>query len=228
MQQYFIDQAFNVDDLIGLDEEIIHHLRKVLRKSDGIKIRVVSSDHKLYLAELYKDKAKIIEGLDEKRELDHELVLAMALIKHDRFEWAIQKATELGVTKIIPMITERVMIKDDSEKKRLVRYKKIIKEAAEQSLRTCIPEITDFMTLDEVSDLDYKRKIIAYEKEDDHKLIEENTDTLVVIGPEGGFSDDEYHKLVDKGFKSISLGRRILRAETAACAALVILGRGME
>ncbi len=228
MQQYFIDKFLKEGDLIELDEEIVHHIRKVLRKNDGYKIRLVSKDNQLYIASIEKGLALIEKAIEEKRELDHKLVLAMALIKHDRFEWAIQKATELGATTIIPMISERVVIKDDSEQKRLTRYRKIVKEAAEQSLRLKVPDITDFMTLEEISLLDYPRKIIAYEKEERNKSTGDNADTLVLIGPEGGFSAAEFDVLKERGFVSISLGRRVLRAETAACAALTILGRGME
>ena len=117
MQQYFIDKFLKEGDLIELDEEIVHHIRKVLRKNDGYKIRLVSKDNQLYIASIEKGLALIEKAIEEKRELDHKLVLAMALIKHDRFEWAIQKATELGATTIIPMISERVVIKDDSEQK---------------------------------------------------------------------------------------------------------------
>lgn len=228
MQQYFLEEKLFVGGKVKLNDDILFHLKKVLRKKSDYQMRLVDSEGKVYLAKLSNADAIIIDELKDDRELKSELVLAMALIKHDRFEWAIQKATELGATKIIPMITERVVIKTDSEAKRLERYRKIIKEAAEQSLRNKIPVITDFMTLDEVIDLDIKRKIVAYEKEDRTDLEMDAADTLILIGPEGGFSEEEFAKLISNGFISISLGKRILRAETAACAALAILGRSME
>ena len=228
MQQYFIKETLKVGTYVTLDDEILFHLKRVLRKMKGYEFRLIDKENKAFLCTLEDERAKVISAIKEERELRHELVLALALIKHDRFEWAIQKATELGVSKIIPLISERVMIKDDSEVKRIKRYQKIAKEAAEQSLRHRIPEITSFMSLDEVASLPVTNKLLAYEKEEEKKLEDYDDDTLIVIGPEGGFSKKEYQLLMECGFSSISLGKRILRAETAAIAAVCIIGRGME
>lgn len=228
MQQYFIKETLKVGTYVTLDDEILFHLKRVLRKVKGYEFRLIDKESRAFLCTLEDDRAKVISVIKEERELRHELVLALALIKHDRFEWAIQKATELGVSKIIPLISERVMIKDDSEVKRIKRYQKIAKEAAEQSLRHRTPEITSFMSLDEVASLPVANKLLAYEKEEEKKLEDYDDDTLIVIGPEGGFSKKEYQLLIERGFSSISLGKRILRAETAAIAAVCIIGRGME
>ena len=177
MQQYFIKETLKVGTYVTLDDEILFHLKRVLRKVKGYEFRLIDKENKAFLCTLEDDRAKVISAIKEERELRHELVLALALIKHDRFEWAIQKATELGVSKIIPLISERVMIKDDSEVKRIKRYQKIAKEAAEQSLRHRIPEITSFMSLDEVASLPVKNKLLAYEKEEEKKLEDYDDDT---------------------------------------------------
>ena len=228
MQQYFVDAKLNVGDKYRLDDEILFHLKKVLRKRNGYNMRLVANGH-LYLGELFGDTAKIQKELFEDRELPYDLVLAMALIKNDRFEWAVQKATELGVKRIIPLMTERTQIKDHSQAKRLLRYKKIAKEAAEQSFRLMVPLIDDFKRLEDIETLHFDNKLVAYEREEQHLLSDDlKNDTIVIIGPEGGFSDDEYRRLIENGFVSISLGKRILRAETAAVCALSIIARGME
>ncbi len=228
MQQYFLDASITTD-VVALPKDILHHLKIVLRRNDGYKMRLVDSEGKVYLAELIDEKAKIIETIEEDRELPSRLIIALALIKHDRFEWAIQKCTELGATDIIPLLTKRTVIKAKEESKRITRYKRIAKEAAEQSLRNRIPEIWQLTDIKDIIKIEANKRYIAYEKEDTSVLPDKiDGDTLIVIGPEGGFTDEEATLLISHGFISITLGPRILRAETAAIVATTLIGRALQ
>ncbi len=228
MQQYFLDTSITTD-VIDLPNDVLVHLKKVLRRRDGYKMRLVDDRGQIYLAELKGDRAQMIETLDEGRELPHRLIIALALIKHDRFEWAIQKCTELGATDIIPLLTERTVIKTKEESKRTERYKKIAKEAAEQSLRRRIPDIWKPTDIKDIHKVKTNYNYLAYEREDTCLLPDRiSGDALIVIGPEGGFTEDEVDMLISAGFSSVTLGPRILRAETAAIASCTLIGRAMR
>ena len=217
MQQYFIDQDLKVNETIVLDKEIIHHLRNVLRKGDDHLFRLAASDQKIYLATLKDDKAYILERLDEDNELKRDITAVVALIKNDHFDLIIQKLTELGVSRIVPLITSRVIIKIKDEDKKIARYQKIAKEAAEQSHRNVIPSIERVITLNSLDKYRSDHNYIAYEKCDSDFIdLDDKGSITYVIGPEGGFSAGEIELAAKLGFKPISLGKRILRAETAA------------
>ena len=215
MQQYFTDYKVNINDVIPLDDDIVFHLKKVLRKDSSYQFRIVDSDAKVYLAHLQNDGCHIDEYLDQNNELDIDITCIMSLIKMDKFELCIQKLVELGVKHIVPYqaIRSVVRIKDN---KKLDRLRKIIKEAAEQSHRNIVPELHDVIDLDSISNYLSKNNYIAYENQKGNYDISVDGSVTFIIGPEGGFTENEYQSIVDLGFKSISLGKRILRAETAA------------
>ena len=228
MQQYFLNTSITTD-LHDLPDDVMYHLKKVLRSNNGYRFRLVDDENKVYLAELKDNKAKIIEVIEENRELSYRLIVALALIKHDRFKWAIQKCTELGVTDIIPLFSERTVIKEKENSKRIERYKRIAKEAGEQSLRHKIPEIWLPMDIKDIRKVDATYRYLAYEKQEREPLPDKiDGDTLVVIGPEGGFTEAEASMLISCGFTSITLGKTILRAETAAIVASAFIGRAMQ
>lgn len=181
---------------------------------------------------------KIVEELQEVRELPVKVALAQGLAKGEKMDFIVQKATELGVSEIIPFTSSRTIVKlnDKKENNRLSRWQKIAKEAAEQSHRSYIPEIRDVHTYSQLLNIgqNYDLSLIAYEQEKDKTLrhwlqsIKEQGRILVVVGPEGGFSEEEVVAALQKGFRSLSLGRRILRTETAAIVALANIGYHFE
>lgn len=215
MQQFFIKDKCEINKLVRLDEDSLYHLKKVLRKTDGWKFRLVDNTNQIYLVELKGNDALVIENLNENNELDFDITVILSLIKPDKFDLCLQKLTELGVKRIVPFEARRSVIKANDKK--LDRYRKIVLEACEQSHRNIIPEICDFASIKDIDKYLSKNNYIAYEKEDE-KLSDLKTDESVtlVIGPEGGFEIDEVNEFINKGFKSITLGKRILRAETAA------------
>ncbi len=161
-----------------------------------------------------------------------ELILCPALTGRDKFEWILQKGTELGVKRFIPLITTRTLIQEaDGLAAKLARWQKIVQEAAEQSGRGLIPEVN---MPEKLSGLlkrnDIPRGFILYEKERQSSLAETwqqkfNTGVrsiALLIGPEGGFTEAEAKQAEESGFTPVTVGQRILRMETAALAACVI------
>ena len=116
MQQYFIDKEIKIGDAVLLDSEILFHLRQVLRKKNAYTFRLVDAQNNLFLAELSDDKAIIKERLEEDRELDIDVTIIVSLIKNDKFDFCLQKLTELGVTRIVPYEASRSIIKIKDKK----------------------------------------------------------------------------------------------------------------
>lgn len=211
-------------------DETIHHIKDVMRGKVGFEFEAVN-DGEIYKAQvtsLNPFEVRIIEEIKEDRELKGHLTLAFSLLKGRHDELILQKGTELGVYGFIPYISSRtiVRLKDEKDKKgKIERYTKILENSSEQCKRGKIPTISQIIKLEDLVSLDNKTKLIAYEAVafEGKPLIEEiSEDTLLVIGPEGGFSEKEANFLIDNGFKPVSLGKRILRAETAAIASAAI------
>lgn len=216
MQQYFTQEKLDLGKIIRLDNEDIYHLRKVLRKDSSYTFRIADRDGDIYLGHLLNDDSCQIDSfLDENNELDCQITCILSLIKADKLELCIQKLTELGVKRIVPFNAVRsvVRIKDD---KKLIRLRKIAREAAEQSHRNMIPEITAACSLKDLDRYMSEHNYICYESEKKISEIETGASLTYIIGPEGGFDPREYEEICSKGFESLSLGKRILRAETAA------------
>lgn len=214
MQQYFVNTTLNINETISLDEDIVFHLTKVLRNTEN-NFRLVDLNHKVFLAELINKKAHILEQLDENNELDYDVTALIAIIKQDKFEIILQKLTELGVKRIVPVITaysQHLVFSDN----KIIRFNKIIKEAAEQSHRNIIPELCTSIELKNVDKYKSDLNVVAYEKENENNISFKSKSISFIVGPEGGFKKDEINFLLENGFKSISLGKTILRAETAA------------
>ncbi len=228
MTRYFARVSSGNVFLSSSDE---HHLLVVLRARKGTEIEVV--DHgSLYLAEITMLKPLIIAV---KRQLetatrDYRLTLIYSLPKGEKLDFVVQKATELGVDHIILTITKRSIVKwqDADISRKLARYEAIIKEAAEQSRRTRMPELSFAPSLSEVFTFDFGLKLIASELEAGkpplNVPISQNQDLAILVGPEGGFEPTELDTAIKAGYLPVSLGRHILRSETAAIAAMALIG----
>lgn len=220
MQRYFIK---NKDML--LEETDIRHIKKVMRMNINDKIEVVYNN-KLHICEitsLEPFNIKVIEELDENKKTRIELTVAVALVKEQKMDLILQKLTELGVSKIIPVSMERSIVKLDKERfnKKKVRWESICKEASEQSKRTNIPIIEDIKSIKDLTKEDADLKLVASTKEKEKLLnyylqsIEDCAKIIMVIGPEGGISDREEDILVSNGYNRVSFGNLIFRVETA-------------
>lgn len=220
MQRYFIK---NKDML--LEESDIRHIKKVMRMNINDKIEVVYNN-KLHICEitsLEPFNIKVIEKLDEDKKTKIELTVAVALVKEQKMDLILQKLTELGVSRIIPVSMERSIVKLDKERfnKKKVRWESICKEASEQSKRTNIPIIEDIKSIKDLTKEDADLKLVASTKEKEKLLnyylqsIEDCAKIIMVIGPEGGISDKEENILVSNGYNRVSFGNLIFRVETA-------------
>lgn len=220
MQRYFIK---NKDML--LEKSDIRHIKKVMRMNINDKIEVIYNN-KLHICEitsLEPFNIKVIEKLDEDKKTKIELTVAVALVKEQKMDLILQKLTELGVSRIIPVSMERSIVKLDKERfnKKKVRWESICKEASEQSKRTNIPIIEDIKSIKDLTKEDADLKLVASTKEKEKLLnyylqsIEDCAKIIMVIGPEGGISDKEEDILVSNGYNRVSFGNLIFRVETA-------------
>ena len=231
MQHYF---AHIENNRVLLLESDVHHLLHVMRMKKGDNI-IVIDNKKEYLAEINNTNPLDIvikEELDNNNELPTRVTLLYCLSKGDKIEFVIQKATELGVSRIALISSKFCVSKIDNQsfQKKLPRYLAIAKEASEQSHRQMIPEILGVYDINKIprelfSDINY----VAYEKcEERPSLVSKGKSISILIGSEGGFDKKEIDTLLSQGFKSISLGKRILRTETAAVYALSVIGYELE
>lgn len=223
MQRYFVKDKIN--DTFILTQDDSHHVINVMRMNIKDNIEVVY-DNKLYICEIIElntpVKCKIIEEKESIERSIPKVIIVQALVKEQKMDYILQKACELGVYKIIPVNTERSVVKLDNDKKKIDRWNKILKEASEQSKRCDIPILDKIYKFNELLNLDFKEKYICSTKEN-KKLLKSTlskiniNDTIVyVIGPEGGFSPSEEDILIENGYTPVSLGSNVLRAETAS------------
>ena len=230
MQRYFKDTKLNEFELSDDDS---YHIIKVMRNNIGDNIEVVI-DKKLYICEIIEMnklvKVKKIEEVICDSELPCNVTIAQSLVKEQKMDLILQKSCELGVSEIIPINATRSIVKlDKKEEKKVERWNKILKEASEQSKRIVIPKVNEIMDIKDLAKLDYDIKILCTVNELSMSLKEvlnkdlNNLKILLVIGPEGGFTDSEEKILIDNGFISTTFGRRVLRTETASLYALSII-----
>lgn len=218
-------------DAFSVDGEDAKHIVKVLRYNEGDKITLCDMKGTDYLGEITNaDPAcvsgKILESCPCENEPNINLRLYMAMPKGDKSEFIIQKATELGASEIIFMLTHRCVSRPDEKsfKKKLDRFNKIAFEAAKQSQRGVIPKVRGLLTYNEaLSECENYSKILFYENSKaplKEILSKCKKDIAVFIGSEGGFEESEVQLAEDHGAVSASLGKRILRCETAPIAAI--------
>lgn len=212
----FFEDNFK-DNYFALSKENLKHI-KVLRIRDNEEFEVVCDEGK-FICILDENRARILRMSNVNTESDVKLKLFMGICKGDKLETIIKQATEIGVTEFFPVN----MMRSDAnytgkEDKKLNRFKAIALSAAKQSKRDIIPIVHGTIDLDEIGNYNTGKLIIPYELEETKFLkdIEPSKDVSLVIGPEGGFDPTEIEKLRTMNGEFISLGKRILRAETAA------------
>ncbi len=225
--------SYRLGQVLELSPGAGQHVGVVLRMQAGDKITLFSGDNREYTATLLAvHKKKVNVSIEEVREINREsprvIHLAQALAKGERMEFVIQKAVELGVASISPLITAHSVVKLDEARmeKKLAQWQAITIAACEQSGRTQIPKINPVLTLDEYLQKEGgPLKFVLYPKAAktwrDYHFVQ--SDLTLLIGPEGGFSHKELKQIFSADFKPLCLGPRILRTETAAIAALSVL-----
>jgi 16S rRNA (uracil1498-N3)-methyltransferase len=233
-RRFFAPQDSIRDGMAILPADQAHHLRHVLRIGNGEAVEIFDGEGCGYVGEVeFRGSGVCIHGLQSLpvRESSLRLILAAALIKSAKFEWMLQKATELGVDEIVPLNARfsDLLLPAGKIASRLDRWDRIVKEASKQSRRNTAPQIhapvqfADFLTAEAFSSC---IRYLLYEKA--QELWQPKPDMLsneivLCIGPEGGWDSSEIEQAKEAGCKIFGLGPRILRAETAAIAALAIM-----
>jgi 16S rRNA (uracil1498-N3)-methyltransferase len=216
-----------INDTMMLDEYASHHLLKVLRFPQGQDITLFNGDGNNYQASVISVKkqceVRINSCVPNLNESSLKLTLAQGVAKGEKMDFLMQKAVELGVSQIIPIFTERcvVRLKAEKLKKRMQHWRKIIIGACEQSGRSVVPELLDPLDLSALMTQDYGDIFVLHHRAE-HSLLDfgKSLRAMIIIGPEGGLSDDEIIYATQQGAQPLLLGSRVLRTETASLAAI--------
>ena len=242
MKKIFIPTP--LDEIIELPKDVTHHVLHVFRHNIEKPITVTGSDNRCGTYQITEEvdgkaQAKLIEYVDANL-ASYRTILVQSLLKGEKLEWVLQKATELNVDTIYLVSTANCVAKYDDKKlqSKVSRWEKIMLEAAQQCGRNQLPTLVVGETLSQVLTIEADAlKLVAYENEDGHtiksalQLVHTNqtiTDILICIGPEGGYQEKEINAIIESGGKSVSLGNTILRAETAAIGSLAMIQYELE
>lgn len=235
MHRIFIENAQCHNTQLLLSDEQTHHLNTVVRikKNDPLEITTPSKTYQITIRSIQKNKLEFLINKETTHpKKDQRITLIQALPKQDKFAEIIKKCTELGIDEIIPVITERCLVKTHNIKQenKLERWNKIALAASEQSKRTALPEIHPIYALRELKEKltlqNYDIKLVCWEEEKKRtlkSLLDENKNPrniLIFIGPEGGISQEEITFLTQLNFQSVSISKTILRVENAAFLAI--------
>ena len=242
MHKFFTPKELINGDVAKIIGDDVKHIYKVLRISEGEKVTLNNCEGIEYLGKVISVSKQevlieILEKLEDNNESDIKIYLFQGLPKSQKMDLIVQKGTELGITEFIPTITHRVDVKLKGEFKKLDRLNRIALEAAKQSKRSIIPKVSEPIefkeVLEKIDSLDLL--IVPYENANNfgiktliNELRKDNaTNTIksvgIFVGPEGGIEEEEIERLKDKGAYIVTLGKRILRTETAGFVATSLI-----
>lgn len=218
---------------IKLKPKDLRYLLRVLRLESGDLVEVFDGKGNRYKTRIveYEDGyfLEVIEELEPETAKALKIYLGQGILKGEKMKWVIQKATELGVDRIIPVRSSRSvpLFEGNETNKKVERWRKIAQEAARQSNRSTVPEVSEPMELDEFLEHAKGTKLAFWEKAEKRlkqalEEIQRRDEITLLIGPEGGFSDREASLINREGFTLCQLSERILRAETAALVAVTL------
>ncbi len=227
MQQIFVQHEVKLNESFYLNNEQTHHFLVVMRLNKPQTLRVVDSMQRRFYAQIEPQGKQVsvtcTQEILHSCEREHHVTLLMGLIKKDKWDFLIQKCTELGVHRIVPFESKRTVVKSKDERidKQLQRWNKIATEAAQQCKRDVVPEVCKPISFKEITNYSSSYNFIAYEDAQQsgvflRDVVRAEGDITIVVGPEGGFEAQEVAQLMQNGFECVTLGKRILRAETAA------------
>ena len=244
MQHFFVDASQVSEETIRIEGTDVNHMKNVLRMRIGEEVTVSDGQGKEYLCQVRdfeeeQVQLKIVETKASDAELPSKIYLFQGLPKADKMELVIQKAVELGAFEVIPVAMKRSVVKLDAKKaeSKVKRWNAIAESAAKQSKRSILPQVSDVVTFAQAVKMaeNCQIKLLPYEcadgMEKTKRLIENITpgqDIAVFIGPEGGFDLDELELAKEAGCEIITLGKRILRTETAGMMLLSVLMYHLE
>lgn len=232
VSRIFTDAPLSAQQQLALDEKASHHLSKVLRLKAGAELIVFNGNGLQYPAVITQVNKKTVhvntavaESVDNESPLTSQLGIAVS--RGDRMDWVMQKATELGVSAITPLLSERTNLKltADRQNKKHQHWQQIIISACEQCGRNRLPTLNPLQTLDnwlETTAAD-KKLLLHHRSDGQLNAAEPVSSVALLIGPEGGLSEQEIARASRRGFEALRIGPRVLRTETAPLAALAIV-----
>jgi 16S rRNA (uracil1498-N3)-methyltransferase len=232
ISRIFCSQALSPESEIVLGGQTAHYLGKVLRLSTGASLVLFNGDGSEYAAtvvQVDKKSCTVLTGAQARPAVESALhtVLGLGISRGERMDYAIQKATELGVSAIAPLFTEHceVRLNEERKEKRQEHWQQIAISACEQSGRVCVPEVLAPQALATWVASSPAELCLVFDHQQDAVLSGDRPEggVALLIGPEGGLAPAEIRLAKDKGFKGIALGKRVLRTETAPVAALSVL-----
>ena len=239
MYHFFVDRGQVNAGKVWIEGSDVNHIRNVLRMRPGEKLDVSDGSNTIYHCEIDRFEecqvvCEILSSEESYAEIPAQIYLFQGLPKADKMELIIQKAVELGVTAVIPMSTSRAVVKLDAKKEesKIKRWNGISESAAKQSGRTFIPQVEPVLSFKQAVERmqPLTHKLIPYElcenMDETRRLlytIKPGESIGIMIGPEGGFDKDEISCALEHGIMPITLGRRILRTETAGMSVLSVL-----
>lgn len=244
MQRYFLDENSIITDIeIIIKGNDYHHIKNVMRMKLEDKVYCCYDSH-TYLCmidEFMFDSVKLkkISEITKNSELAIDVTIAHGLVRREKMEEVIRRITELGAHEYIPVLMERSIVKiKDNKNSKLDRQKTIVKEACEQSHRNRLMDVSDILSFKDFLSLNKKYDLCLYAYEESgrsnnynlKKYLKEfkGKNILVLVGPEGGFSEKEVDLLEKNDFNSVGLGARILRTETAPLYLMSVIGYELE
>ena len=239
MYRFFVEKEQIGEKTIRIIGSDVNHIRNVLRMKPGEEILISDGEKKEYHCEIKTLDPEYVEALimfvkEEGLELPSKVYLFQGLPKNDKMELIIQKAVELGVYAVVPVATKRAVVKldDKKEAKKLVRWQSISESAAKQAKRLIIPEVMPVMSFKDAVAFSQTMdvRLIPYELAENMAYTRQVLSQIkpgqsigIFIGPEGGFAEEEVELALNSGMETITLGKRILRTETAGMTVLSIL-----
>lgn len=218
--------------VLSLPEAVHRHAIQVLRLKQGALIQLFNGKGLEYQATLThverkRSEAELVEQLTQASESPLNITLLQGISRGERMDFAIQKAVELGVNQIIPVMTERcnVQLKHDRTEKRLAHWQGVIVSACEQSGRAVLPTLSEVVDMQNAlnSTADTMKLVLDPQAQTRFNDLQAATQLTLLIGPEGGLTDDEVNMAKSSGFTAVQFGPRILRTETASTAALAVV-----
>lgn len=228
LNRFFIDPSLiRGNEIISTDKNLVNQFKNVLRLKGGNEVLFLDNSGREYKTKIEELHAKLLRGSivgiqENKNEPEAKITLYQALCKKDKFEWILQKGTEIGISAFVPMITERT----EKTGMNIERAEKILKEAAEQSERGIIPKLSDIQNFEDTIKNAEGEKILLDKSGGSIKhylLVISHYPLNVFVGPEGGWTEQELRLAKENGVQIISLGPRVLRTETAGMVMAAIL-----
>ena len=236
MPTFFVASEAIVPPTVRITGPLLQHLRASLRLQPGELLTVTDERGRRYRAEIAEVSigtliGRILDTTSAPPKTSPSIVLAQSLLKGEKMDWVIQKATELGVARIAPVLASHSVVRPRADRieHQLARWQRIALAAAQQSERWSVPVIDEPATVPHLLSTSKTAavKILLAERSDGASLsnlpLHNDGDVWLLIGPEGGWEEAEFRHMREQGFVGVTLGPRILRAETAAIAALTIL-----